>query len=323
MARLSILIFLILLTTCGFGQSTRKIISNPILPGYFADPSVVKVGDTFYIYATCDPWGANELAVFETKDFINFDRKHINWPTKKACTSPTSGDAMVWAPSVVKAPDGRFYMYISVGSEVWAGTADHPLGPWRNLKQDNSPMISRNYFPGFHMIDAECFIDTDGQAYLYWGSGLNWVNGKCFAAKLGKDMVSFVGKAMDITPPNYFEGPFMYKKNGTYYLMYSDGKAIDATYKVRYSTGKTPLGPWKEGVNSPILATSADSTTYGPGHHTVFTEKGQSYILYHRIFPQKEDYVLRQLCLDSLNFDLNGNIKKILPKGVAEFSGQK
>lgn len=323
MARLIILFFLTLWAACGFGQPARKIISNPILPGYFADPSVVKVGDTFYVYATCDPWGTNELAVFATKDFINFDRKHINWPTKKACTSPASGDAMVWAPSVVKAPDGKFYMYVSVGSEVWAGSADHPLGPWRNLKQDNSPMISRDYFPGFHMIDAECYIDTDGQAYLYWGSGLNWVNGKCFAAKLGKDMVSFAGKAMDINPPNYFEGPFMYKKNGTYYLMYSDGKAIDASYKVRYSTGKTPLGPWKEGVNSPILATSADSTTYGPGHHSVFTEKGQSYILYHRIFPQKEDYVLRQLCLDSLNFDLEGNIKKIVPKGVTEFSGQK
>jgi beta-xylosidase len=323
MARLIILFFLIQWAALCFGQPARKTISNPIMPGYFADPSVVKVGDTFYIYATCDPWGANELAVFETKDFISFDRKHLNWPTKKACTSPSSGDAMVWAPSVVKAPDGKFYMYVSVGSEVWAGTADHPLGPWKNLKQDNSPLISRNYFPGYHMIDAECFIDTDGQAYLYWGSGLNWVNGKCFAAKLNKDMVSFAGKAMDITPPNYFEGPFMYKKNGIYYLMYSDGKAIDATYKVRYSTGKTPMGPWKEGVNSPILATSADSTTYGPGHHTVFTEKGQSYILYHRIFPQKEDYVLRQLCLDSLNFDQKGNIKKVVPKGVAEFSGQE
>lgn len=321
MVKLILQIFLILGAICGFGQPIRKMISNPIIPGYFADPSVVKVGDTYYIYATCDPWGADELAVFETTDFINFDRKHINWPTKKACTSPSSGDAKVWAPSVVKAPDGRFYMYVSVGSEVWAGTADHPLGPWKNLKKDNSPMISRNYFPGYHMIDAECFIDTDGQAYLYWGSGLNWVNGRCFVGKLAKDMMTFSEKPKDITPPNYFEAPFMYKKNGTYYLMYSEGKAIDPTYKIRYSTGKSPMGPWKEGVNSPILATSADSTTYGPGHHTVFTEKSQSYVLYHRIFPQKEDYVLRQLCLDSLNFDQEGNIKKIAPKGVAEFSG--
>ena len=303
----------------GYGQVSKKMITNPIINGYFADPSIVKVGDTFYIYATIDPWGGDELGVFETKDFKTFEQKHINWPTKKDCTSPTSGDSKVWAPSVVKAPDGKFYMYVSVGSEVWAGTSENPMGPWKNLKADNSPLISRNYFPGFHMIDAECFIDTDGQAYLYWGSGLDWVNGHCFAVKLSKDMTTFIGKPLDISPPNYFEAPFMYKRKDVYYLMYSEGKAIDPTYKVRYSTGKTPMGPWIEGITSPILTTSADSTTYGPGHHAVFTENGQSYILYHRIFPQKQNYILRQLCIDSLNFDQKGNIKKVTPKGVMSF----
>ncbi|HZL08638.1 MAG TPA: family 43 glycosylhydrolase [Prolixibacteraceae bacterium] len=319
MTRYRTLIVLLFCTVLGYGQANKKMITNPIMDGYFADPSMVKVGYTFYIYATIDPWGGEELGVFETKDFKTFEQKHINWPTKKACTSPTSNGSMVWAPSVVKAPDGKFYMYVSVGSEVWAGTSDSPLGPWKNLKHDNSPLIQGNYFPGFHMIDAECFIDSDGQAYLYWGSGLNWVNGHCFVVKLAGDMVTFVSEPEDITPPNYFEAPFMYKRNGMYYLMYSNGKAIDATYNIRYSTSKTPFGPWEEGVNSPILKTSADSITYGPGHHAVFTENGQSYILYHRIFPQKQDYVLRQLCLDSLNFDEEWNIKKIDPKGVNVF----
>jgi beta-xylosidase len=101
--------------------------------------------------------------------------------------------------------------------------------------------------------------------------------------------------------------------------MYSYGKAIDATYQVRYSTGKTPLGPWTEGPYDPVLSTTADSTTVGPGHHTVFTQNGQYYILYHRIHPQQKEYVLRELCIDSLNFDKAGNIKPINPKGVAVF----
>jgi beta-xylosidase len=101
--------------------------------------------------------------------------------------------------------------------------------------------------------------------------------------------------------------------------MYSNGKAIDHTYNVRYAMAKSPWGPFKEGPNSPILQTSADSTTYGPGHHCVFSYNGQDYILYHRIFPQKESYVLRQLCLDSLNFDTEGNIKAVKPQGVASF----
>jgi len=296
-----------------------NFIKKPIVNGYYADPTIIKDKGTYYIYATIDPWGAEELGVLETKDFKTFTRRHINWPTKKQCTSPTSGDAMVWAPSIRKV-NGEFYMYVAVGSEVWAGVSDHPLGPWKNAKPDNTPLVTKNDYPQVHNIDPDCFIDSDGQAYLYWGSGYHWVNGHCMAVKLKKDMITFDGKPIDITPPHYFEAPHLVKRKGLYYLMYSYGKAIDGTYQIRYSIGNSPLGPWKEGENDPILSTSADSTTFGPGHHTVFAENGQYYILYHRIHPQKQAYVLRELCIDSLNFDSKGNILKINPAGVANFA---
>jgi len=309
-----ILLFVVAASNC----SAQDFIKNPIVAGYYADPTIIKDKGTYYIYATIDPWGAEELGVLETKDFKTFIRRHINWPTKKQCTSPTSNGSMVWAPSIRKA-NGKFYMYVAVGSEVWAGVSDHPLGPWKNAKPDNSPLVAAKDFPQVHNIDPDCFIDDDGQAYLYWGSGFNWVNGHCMAVKLKKDMITFDGIPEDITPPHYFEAPHMVKRNGLYYLMYSYGKAIDATYQIRYSMGNTPLGPWKEGANDPILSTSADSTTFGPGHHTVFKEKGQYYILYHRIHPQKKEFVLRELCIDSLNFDARGNILKIKPSGVQSF----
>lgn len=313
--------FLIIVAFCIFSCGTKEQvkISNPILDGYFADPSIINHEGKYYIYATIDPWGGEELAVFETSDFKEFKQKHINWPTKEACTSPTSGNDMVWAPSVIQGVDGMFYMYVSVGNEIWVGIADHPLGPWKNAKDDETPLIPGDMILGYHMIDAECFIDDDNQAYLYWGSGLNWVDGKCFMVPLASNMVDFLQEPVDVTPPNYFEGPVMMKKNSTYYLMYSNGKAIDHTYNVRYATANSPWGPFEEGINSPILKTSADSTTYGPGHHCVFSHDGQDYILYHRIFPQKENYVLRQLCLDSLNFDAEGNIKMVIPQGVDSF----
>lgn len=301
-------------------QQNNNFITNPILPGYFADPTIIKEGKSFFIYATIDPWGGDELAVFETKDFKTFTQHHLNWPTKKDCTSPTSGDAKVWAPSVRKAGNGKFYMYVSVGSEVWAGVSEKPLGPWKNIKSDSTPLVKKTDFPLVHNIDADIFIDDDGAAYLYWGSGFKWINGHCMAVKLKKDMFSFEGTPIEITPSNYFEGPHMIKRKGKYYLMFSEGKAIDATYKVGYAIGNTPFGPWATGTNDPILSTSADSTTYGPGHHTIFTAKGQDYILYHRIHPQNEKYVLRQLCIDSLNFDKKGNILKIKPQGVKNFT---
>lgn len=312
--RLSLLLLLFNTMLNCFAQ--EHFIKNPITKGYYADPAIIKDRDTYYIYATIDPWGSEELGVLETKDFKTFVTRHINWPTKKACTSPTSGDAMVWAPSVRKF-NGKFYMYVAVGNEIWVGVSDSPLGSWKNAKADNSPLITKTAYPQVHNIDPDCFIDDDGQAYLYWGSGFNWINGHCMAVKLKKDMITFDGAPRDITPPHYFEAPHMVKRKGVYYLMYSYGKAIDPTYQVRYSTSKTPFGPWTEGINDPILSTAADSTTVGPGHHSVFKENGQYYILYHRIHPQKQEYVLRELCLGSLNFDRDGNVLKIKPSGVS------
>ena len=284
-----LLIFLFTFPILINGQMKKSFISNPIVDGYFADPTIIESKGFYYIYATKDPWGGDDLAVFETKNFITFDEKHINWPTKEACKSATSNPNKVWAPSVVKALNGKFYMYVSVGSEIWCGVSNRPLGKWQNAKSDNTPLIKSSLFPNYHMIDAECFIDDDGQAYLYWGSGWDWKNGHCFVVKLAKDMISFEGKPLDITPPNYFEAPYMLKQKGKYYLMYSDGKCTDATYKVQYSISISPIGPWVFGKNSPILATTPDSTTLGPGHHTVFSFKNQKYILYHRVANKKNN----------------------------------
>ena len=303
----------------GCKQTETIHITNPIYPGFYADPSIVEYQDTFYIYATIDPWGGEELGVLVSTDFKRWEVKHINWPTKNACTSAQSSGANVWAPSIIQVDNGKFYMYVSVGSEVWVGVSEHPLGPWKNAKQDNSPLIARDLFPDYHMIDAECFIDTDKQAYLYWGSGWNWVNGRCFVVKLKDDMVTFDGEIKDITPPNYFEGPVMLKYNSKYYLMYSDGKVIDTTYKVRYAIGDTPFGPWAEGKTSPILSTGSDEKTVSPGHHAIFSIDGQYYILYHRHSKNTTvgtEEILRELCADSLNFTKDGVIKKVNPGGI-------
>ena len=318
-ANIKAAIIILLISFSQIISAQKATINNPIVKGYYADPTIIKDKGVYYIYATIDPWGGKELGVLATKDFVNFETKHINWPTKAACTSPTSNGSMVWAPSVRKATNGKFYMFVAVGSEVWAGVSDKPLGPWKNVKADNTPLVAGNKYPGVHNIDPDCFIDDDGQAYLYWGSGFNWVNGHCMAVKLKKDMFTFDGEPVDITPPHYFEAPHMVKRNGLYYLMYSYGKAIDATYQIRYSTSTTPFGPWTEGKYDPILSSSSDSTTVGPGHHTVFKQNRQYYILYHRIHPQKREYVLRELCLDSLNFDPAGDILKVKPSGVSGF----
>ncbi|HYP16229.1 MAG TPA: family 43 glycosylhydrolase [Opitutus sp.] len=287
--------------------------ANPILPGYYADPALVEHDGKFFLYATLDPWGGQTLGCWESTDFKQWTYRELNWPTKEACTSPKSSGAMVWAPSVVRAPDGRFVMYVSVGSEVWAGVADHPLGPWRDANHGR-PLIPHDYRPGFHMIDAEAFIDDDGTPYLYWGSGWGWKNGKCFVVKLRPDMIGFDGEPQDVTPTNYFEGPFMFKHAGRYYLTYSQGITVKDTYAVHYAVGDTPFGPFTESPTSPILSTDHARNVVSPGHHALFRRGSEAYILYHRhSVPYVPEKAFRQICVDPLRFTAEGLIEKITP----------
>lgn len=289
------------------------LLHNPILPGYFADPSLVQDDGKFYLYVTSDPWGKESMACWESEDFVNWKCHQLNWPTKAACSSSLSNENMIWAPSVVKKGE-NFYMYVSVGSEVWCGIAKHPLGPWTNLLGDK-PMLPFDTTRYCHVIDAEAFIDDDGRSYLYWGSGWDWINGHCFVAELDESMGSFKDKPKEITPANYFEGPFMLKYQSKYYLTYSDGKTIEDTYKVRYAVGNTPYGPFVEAGNSPILVTDAEKKVYGPGHHAIVNIAGQHYILYHKHrLPYIKGTAYRQLCIDSLNFDaVRGDIWMVHP----------
>lgn len=295
-----------LLSGCNFGQAfsgkETVTLNNPILPGYYADPSIVEYEGKFYLYATADPWGTDFLSCWVSDDFQEWTFHQLNWPTKEACTSSLSNESKVWAPSVVRK--GKwFYMYISIGGEVWCGRAPHPLGPWENMLEGR-PLIPFDTTMYAHTIDAEAFIDTDGKAYLYWGSGWDWKNGHCFVAELDEEMNAFATTPQEVTPTGYFEGPLMFKEADRYYLTYSDGKTLDDTYKVRYAMGNSPSGPFTEARNSPLLQTDVLKQVYGPGHHTIFTYDNKCYILYHRHrLPYVKNSAFRQLCINELHID--------------------
>ncbi|MCE1156629.1 MAG: family 43 glycosylhydrolase, partial [Bacteroidales bacterium] len=104
----------------------------------------------------------------------------------------------------------------------------------------------------------------------------------CWVAVLNPDMASFATERKEITPERYFEGPWMIKHEGTYYLTYSEGKTIEDSYEVRYATSDSPFGPFTQGANSPILTKDSSLQVYGPGHHTIVQLQGQHFILYHK-----------------------------------------
>lgn len=284
------------------------IIKNPVIPGDFGDPCIVQFKDTFYLYAAAG--NSKYASVWYSTDFENWKMRKLDWPT-------TALGSYIWAPKVVRGKDKRFYFFTTVESNIFVGVSDHPMGPFHNLLPNEQPLIkNKQFWDEMHTIDADCFIDDDGQAYLYWGSGFDFRNGQCAAVRLNDDMCSFKEEPRLITPSNFFEGPRMIKRNKTYYLIYSDGIFLDDTYKIRYATSKSPLGPFIEGATSPILSTSEDGKVRGPGHPSIFRNQGKDFIIYQRhaipvSFPNMTP--LRQICIDEMNIDEFGSIEKIKP----------
>src|SRR5690554_7253330 len=92
--------------------------------------------------------------------------------------------------------------------------ADSPYGSFKD--PIGKPLIKNSD----HDIDPTVMIDDDGQAYMYWG------NPKVYYVKLNKDMISFSGEIMQdpTTPANYQEGPWVWKREGMYYMAYASDR---------------------------------------------------------------------------------------------------
>lgn len=281
---------------------------NPIIPGYFADPTVQKFGDTYYIYTTTDGTGlgVGPAQVWKSKDFVNWTIAPMNWPTAN----------QIWAPDVMQGVDGRYYHYYSQACKIYCGVSDKPEGPWTNiLGADEAVLIPDRYVKMAITLDAQSFIDDDGSTYLYWGTWGIYKDHGCGVGKLSEDMKCLVDTALipNTQATDFFEAPFVFKRNGIYYLTYSSGSCHDHTYRVQYATSKTgPMGPFEFADNNPILATSTDSTIHGPGHHSILKEGNDYYIVYHRHnIPQSTRGFFRQVAADKLEFDNEGRILKV------------
>lgn len=272
---------------------------NPLFEGWYADPEIHFFEGRYYIYPTFsaeyekqtffEAWSSPDLVDWRNEGVI-LDFADVPWSTNRAA----------WAPSVAEK-DGKYYIYFSAGDGAGIGVAvsDRPAGPFADALGE--PLISE-YHHGAQPIDAHAFIDDDGSAFLYYGGWRHAV-----VVRLGEDMISTVGEFREITPENYVEGPFMLKRHGVYYFMWSEGSWGDASYAVAFARADSPFGPFvREGLvleSDPQVGTSA-------GHHSVIQVPGTDdwYIAYHRrpLTETQRDH--RVVCLDRLHFDETGRI---------------
>lgn len=294
---------------------------NPILPGWFADPTIKKFGDIYYIYATTD----NEMlasgapTVWYSKDFKNWYNYIMEIPSFSA-KSITN----FWAPDIIEGDDGKYYLYFGnceIGCNIYGYVSDSPVGPWKKLSENDVPVISNGYpTENFPSLDAQFFKDTDGKIYGYWGTWVHY-NGGYAVGELKKNLSEMVNSKnipLEQTPEP-FEAAYMMKKGSKYILMYSGASCHDETYNVRYSYSNSPYGPFTPGKNNPILSTNEDQTVHGPGHHSVLQDKDDYYIVYHKHdYPMTRGGMARQVCVDKMVFENDSTIAKVVPssKGI-------
>lgn len=307
---------------------------NPIIPDFVADPSVVKFGDTFYLYGTTDiDQGLGKMGipvVWMSKDFVNwsFDGSimpQIDWNKPYKFTDDKGKDRTgyfrYWAPGKPLYKDGKYYLYPTIVKPdeslgTYVVVADNPHGPFEFLNGKgvyfNEPDKAEDEAPKLiGDIDGEPFVDNDGKAYIYWR--------RRKASALSEDYTKLTGDEVSMSTNwgGYSEGPVVFRRNNLYYYLYT--LAGHANYCNGYMISSTgPLSGFKvpEG-ESIFIYSDLNEQVWGPGHGNVFHMPGTDdyYFLY---LEYGEAGTTRQVYINKMEFDAKGYIKpmKLSKKGV-------
>lgn len=283
---------------------------NPILPGWYADPEAAVFGKQYWIFPTSSREYAEQTSfdAFSSPDLVTWT-KHPG--VLKIEAVGWAREAM-WAPSVVEK-DGRYYLFFSANDikndqqlgGIGVAVADTPEGPYRDLL--GKPLVGA-FHNGAQPIDQFVFKDDDGSWYMLYGG---WKHANI--VRLKDDFTGVLPLAdgtvfKEITPaPEYVEGPLMFKRDGRYYFMWSEGGWGGPDYSVAYAIADAPTGPFKRIgrilQQDPAIATSA-------GHHSVIHAPGSDnwYIVYHRrpLGDKTRDH--RATAIERMHFDEQGHV---------------
>jgi hypothetical protein len=271
---------------------------NPIVQtSYTADPAPMVHEGTLYLYTSHDEdvtvdnfYTMNDWRLYSTEDMVNWTDhgspaglRTFSWGTDSA-----------WAPQGI-ARNGEFYLFVplnnNTGARIGVGVSDNVAGPFMD------PLGKELAQSGSSDIDPTVFIDDDGQAYMYWGNAtLKYV-------KLNEDMISYSGSPTNVDLPGFTEGPWFYKRESRYYMVYAGMGG--GTEKISYATSDSPTGPWN--TRGDIMGPGSTFTNH-PG---VVDYKGHSYFFYHNsALPGGNDFK-RSVCVEEFTYGADGSIPQL------------
>jgi hypothetical protein len=287
---------------------------NPIITNQFsADPSARVFGDQVFVYPSHDILaveGKGRPGWFCMEDYHVFSSANLTeWTDLGVIVSQNkvkwvdSTKYSMWAPDCIFR-NGKYYFYFpslakdtiyGKGFSIGVAVAEQPSGPF----------ISRpEPIENVHGIDPNVFIDSDGQAYLYWSAR------NIYVAKLKENMLELDSVPLiiaNLPEKGLKEGPFVFERNGIYYLTYPHVE--NKTERLEYAIGKSPMGPFKPAG----VIMDESPTGCWTNHHSIIKFKNQWYLFYHNNDLSPRFDKNRSICIDSLFFNEDGTIQKVIP----------
>ncbi|GFE89906.1 family 43 glycosylhydrolase [Steroidobacter agaridevorans] len=298
-------------SVAGLLLANAAFATNPLIMDQFtADPTARVFEGKVYVYPSHDikapPGYKGKPNWFVMEDYHVFSSENLtDWKdhgvilkqTEVAWADP--GAYAMWAPDSVYK-DGKYYFYFPAiakagGFRIGVAIADQPYGPF---KPQATPI------EGVKGIDPSVLIDKDGSAYLYYSLD------KIFVAKLKPNMREIEGEpaVFDYLPKKGLqEGPFVFERNGIYYLTYPH--VANKTERLEYATATSPMGPFK---HAGVILDEAESGCWTV-HHSILDYRGQWYLFYHDKDLSPSFDKNRAIRADKLFFNADGTIEKVVP----------
>lgn len=294
---------------------------NPILGDgsyYSADAASLSVDGKLYLYFGNDRperWVGGfvmpEYGVLATEDpgSGKWELHRNNLDPDQVFDWATGNNA--FAGHVAQGADGRFYWYTPVEWKderfpdrmaIGVAVSDSPVGPWTD--PIGKPLVSwPDVFGesrrGNSLIDPMVLQDSDGQAYLYWGSW--WA---AHVVKLAPSMTETVGEHVRQTGlEGFFEAPWVFKRGDIYYMLYDwkvgGTKWTPSNYQaaIGYATSASPLGPWKY---QGIVLSGTSATTV---HPSMIQHNAQWWLTYHTKDAKDGGHFRRSIAIDKVEWD--------------------
>ena len=261
--------------------------ANPVVPRSLPDPTLVRASDGwFYLYATED---IRHTPIYRSADLVEWEF------TGTAFTSETRPDfepkGGLWAPDI-NYINGKYVLYYSMS--VWGGewtcgigvaVADSPEGPFT----DQGKLFRSNEIDVQNSIDP-FFITEDGRNYLFWGSFRG-----IYVIELTADGLAILpGAEKKQIAGTAYEGTYILKKDGFYYLFASIGsccEGVNSTYTTVVGRSENLMGPYRNKVGQEMMnnrhevLVKGNDRFVGTGHNSeiVTDDEGKDWMLYHAV----------------------------------------